>query len=142
MSASLNMGSCDHCHQSFGYFLIHAGFGDCVYAYCSRCGKTAILSMWDKQWRLPNDCAVHQEICCKMEKYVQACECGGTFKRGAKPRCSHCHQPLSAELATSYIEKNAPGTAKGWRWQQNWSGTYCIVIENQLVENNFLTPQS
>jgi hypothetical protein len=73
-----------------------------------------------------------------MESYIQPCECGGRFKRGAAPRCPHCCQPLSAESATSYIESNAPGTKKGWHWQRNWSGIYCIVIENNRVDNNFL----
>jgi hypothetical protein len=44
---------------------------------------------------------------------------------------------LSAELGASYIEKNAPGTQKGWRWQRNWSGNYCMVVEDRKVENNF-----
>jgi hypothetical protein len=44
---------------------------------------------------------------------------------------------LSAELATTYIEHNAPGTKKGWRWQRNWSGVYGIVIEDKRIDNNF-----
>jgi hypothetical protein len=28
-------------------------------------------------------------------------------------------------------------TKKGWRWQRNRHDTYCIVIENRLVEDNF-----
>ena len=72
-----------------------------------------------------------------MEQYLQPCECGGRFKRGSAPRCPHCNEPLSPELATSYIESNAPGTKKGWRWQRNWSGLYCIVIEDKRVDNKF-----
>jgi hypothetical protein len=40
-------------------------------------------------------------------------------------------------MATGYIETNAPGTKKGWRWQQNWRETYCIVIEDRVVNDNF-----
>src|ERR1035438_399911 len=65
------------------------------------------------------------------------CECGGGVRRGAAPRCPHCHLPLSADLATPYIEMNAPGTKKGSRWQKNWSGIYCIVIEDKRINNNF-----
>jgi hypothetical protein len=72
-----------------------------------------------------------------MEPYVQPCECGGSFSRGSAPRRPHCAKPLSAELAMSYIETNAPGTKKGWRWQGNWSGVYCIVIEGKRIDNNF-----
>ena len=60
----------------------------------------------------------------------------GSFLKGAAPRCSHCDEPLSANSAAFYIERNAPGTVKGWRWQQNWSGCYCIVIEGKKVDNN------
>jgi hypothetical protein len=37
--------------------------------------------------------------------------------------------------ATTYIERNAPGTAKGWRWQKSWSGVYSIVINENIVED-------
>jgi hypothetical protein len=84
----------------------------------------------------PN-CPGQQEICSAMEPCLQPCVCGGSFKRGSAPRCPHCNQSLSSEVATDYIERNAPGTEKGWRWQKNWSGVYCIVIEDNRVGNNF-----
>jgi hypothetical protein len=46
-------------------------------------------------------------------------------------------QPQSADTVTVYIEANAPGTKKGLRWQRNWQATYCIVIENRVVNDNF-----
>jgi hypothetical protein len=131
---------CEHCGQSFRYWLCHWGFGDCSYAYCEKCGMTAILSYWDKRMRkLPPGCPSQQEICAELEKYLQPCECGGVFKKGASPRCPHCSLALSAEAATAYIETNAPGTKKGWSWQRNWHDTYCLVIENRLVKDNFKT---
>lgn len=132
-----NVGTCECCHQHFAYYLCHCGFGDCVYAYCDSCGKTAILSMWDKRWPNLPDCPVQQEICIAMESHLQPCECGGSFRRGSSPRCPFCSQPLSAAAAASYIEGNAPGTGKGWRWQRNWSGLYCIVIAGNRVDDNF-----
>jgi hypothetical protein len=137
MARELSIGTCGSCGQSFGYWLAHCGFGDSVYAYCDSCGKTAILSMWDK--RLPNlpNCPGQQEICADFEPYLLPCECGGAFRAGALPRCPHCNAGLSADAATTYIEENAPGTKKGWRWQRNWSGVYCIVIEKNRVDNNF-----
>jgi hypothetical protein len=54
-----------------------------------------------------------------------------------RARCPHCWQTLSAQAAADYIEMNAPGTKKGWQWQRNWCGTYCIVIENRVVNDNF-----
>ena len=86
--------------------------------------------------KLPN-CPGQQELCAAMEQYVKPCECGGSFKRGAGPRCPHCNQVLSAGSAAPYIASNAPGTKKGWRWQMNWSGLYSIVIEDKRVDNNF-----
>jgi len=48
-----------------------ADFGDSVYAYCDSCGKTAILSMWDKRIPKQPDCPGQQELCSAMEPYVQ-----------------------------------------------------------------------
>ena len=136
MAREQSIGKREHCQQRFGYWLGHCGFGECVYAYCDSCGKTAILSIWDKRMPKLPGCPGQQEMCSEMEPYVQPCDCGGRFRRGAGPRCPRCNKPLSAELATSYIENNAPGTKKGWRWQRNWSGLYCIVVEEKKVDDN------
>ena len=131
-------GTCEHCGKSFGYTLLHCGFGDCSYAYCEKCGMTAILSLWDKRMpKLSQGAWGQQEIPTDLEQYMQPCECGGFFKRGSSPRCPRCSQGLSAEIATTYIERNAPGTKKGWKWQRSWHAMYCMVIENRRVANNF-----
>jgi hypothetical protein len=111
--------------------------GELSYAYCDKCGMTAILSLWDK--RMPKLAGAwgQQEIPVDLEQYLRPCECGGAFKKGAAPRCPHCSHALSAEAATAYIETNAPGTKRGWRWQRNWHDVYCIVIDNKRVMNNF-----
>jgi hypothetical protein len=98
MSEQISFGVCEHCQQQFGYWLAHCGFGDCVYAYCDSCGRTAILSLWDKRMpKLPN-CPRQQEMCAAMEQYVKACECGGSFKGGESPRCptatGNCQQSM------------------------------------------------
>jgi hypothetical protein len=137
------LGRCEHCHKGFSYQLFHCGFGDCSYSYCEGCGKTAVLNVWG--WERPNipklpaGCPPQQEICQNWEPYLNNCDCGGQFKKGASPKCPHCASPLSAELAAKYIEENAAGTSKGWRWQRNWSQTYCIVIEDRIVKDNFRT---
>ena len=137
MAVSQNQGKCSDCQQTFNYTLAGCGFGDCVYAYCDACGQTAILSLWDKRMPRLENCPVQQEMCSALEPYVQDCECGGHFRRGSSPRCSHCKLPLSADLAAAYIEANAEGTKKGWRWQRSWSGVYCMVIDNRVVHDNF-----
>ncbi|MFZ0742985.1 MAG: hypothetical protein WAM85_01185 [Terracidiphilus sp.] len=65
------------------------------------------------------------------EPFLRPCSCGGNFRKGASPRCLRCNSTLSAEYAAGHIERNSVGAAKGWRWQGNWSDTYCMVIEDQ-----------
>ena len=88
--------------------------------------------------KLPSGCPSQQEICAELEPYIQPCDCGGYFRKGSSPRCPKCGQALSAVDATGYIEANAPGTKKGWRWQKNWHETYCIIIEDKVVNDNFV----
>jgi hypothetical protein len=133
-----SVGTCEHCECRFGYWLCHCGYAECMYAYCDSCGRTAILSEWDKRMPRLTDCPGQQEICAAMEPYIIGCGCGGKFRKGSSPRCPHCQHPLSARLATAYIEKNAPGHMKGWHWQQSWGGLYCMVVENRSVGNNFV----
>lgn len=129
-------GTCEHCGGTFAIEIFHNGFGDSSYTYCERCGETAILSGWSRQW--PKDVKCTQaEIAAEMERHLQKCECGGKFTKGNSPRCPLCKEPLSAEKATEYIEAQAPGTKGGWRWQRNWHGLYCAVIENRRVTDNF-----
>lgn len=135
---TFDVGRCEHCGQTFGYLLNHCGMGEDSYAYCDKCGMTALLSHWCKS--VPKALLGHLpqgEIFVGVEQYLQPCECGGKFKKGASPRCPHCHRSLSPEGATAYIEANAPGTKKGWRWQRNWSGMYCIGIEKHVVRDNW-----
>ena len=137
-------GVCETCRLKFEYSLIHNGFADTAYAYCDRCGTVTLLSGWYEN--IPKDAPLRVQgpIEAKTERWLQACACGGTFRRDASPRCPHCNSCLSAELATRYLERNAPGTKKGWRWQRSWLGTYSIVIAGRIVNNNWrdkpLTP--
>jgi hypothetical protein len=134
---SSSTGLCESCDGKFEYALIHNGFADTAYAYCDECGMTALLSGWyDK---IPEGVLlrIHGPIETEMESCLQACPCGGSFRRDASPRCPHCNVPLSAELATRYIEKDAPGAKRGWRWQRHWLGMYAIVIEGRVVNDNW-----
>ena len=129
-------GSCEHCHASFDVKLVHNGFNDTSYAYCSDCGKTALLNIYSKRW--PRGIAwTYAEMPPEMEQYLQPCECGGRFSKGNSPRCPVCKQTLSADEASTYIEEQSPGTRKGWRWQRNWYELYCIIINDRCVGDNF-----
>ena len=131
------IGSCDGCKRDFHYYLIHNGFNDSYYAYCDRCGRTSILDVYAPNF--PKIVGKHGfgRIPPELEPHVKPCECGGHLRVEAGPRCPECGRLLSALEAASYIEKNAAGNKKGWRWQKNWSGIYCIVIEEHTVSNNF-----
>jgi len=80
----------------------------------------------------------HQRISSDVESHLRPCACGGRFRADASPRCPHCRGVLSPVTAASWIEANAPGTAKGWRWQGNWAGLYCILIERRVVKDPWI----
>lgn len=133
-----DVGQCERCGVRFAYQIIHNGFNDTAYAYCDRCGMTAFVGGWHDS-RRPKEAPlrIHEPILPETEPYLESCVCGGRFRHEASPRCPRCHEPLSAEAATEWIERNAPGTRKGWRWQRNWSGVYCLIVEQRFVENNW-----
>ena len=130
------VGTCEHCGEKFNLELYHCGFAEWSYAYCDTCGMTAMLSCWDKRWPTGVK-GCQQEIAREMEPHLRPCACGGKFLKGSSPRCPRCGGELSAEGAASYIEEQAPGTKKGWRWQRNWTDVYCIVIEDRQVRDIF-----
>src|ERR1022692_454959 len=125
------LGTCQDCSHEFPYYLIHNGFNDTSYAYCDTCGMTAVLSAYNYPSGAPFE--PFQQISSGMEPYLKRCPCGGRFAAGASPRCSACCTLLSATAAARWIETNAPGTRRGWRWQRSWHGLYCIVLEERVV---------
>jgi hypothetical protein len=131
------IGECEHCRSHFQYVLIHNGFNDSAYAYCDSCGKICFLNCWYNQIPKNAHLQVHKCITPELEPLLEFCSCGGHFKFGASPRCPTCRQELSAENATTYFEQNAPGSAKGWRWQKNWTDCYSVIIENQAIKDNW-----
>jgi hypothetical protein len=127
-------GWCQHCGGTFRYRLVHNGFGNTAYAYCGNCSFTVLLGEWSQAAkRVPFQS--QRRISPDLEPLLKPCPCGGNFFASAEPRCPNCAHPLSAIEATNYIEKNAPGTARGWRWDQSWSGVYSIAINNNVVED-------
>ncbi len=137
MSRKLDRGVCENCRRDFSYFLVHNGFNDTLFAYCDSCPYTTLLSRWYE--RIPKTARLHAQgpIAQELEQLLRPCGCGGKFRGSAHPRCPHCNGELSAVVARSWIEANAPGTASGWRWDGAWSGYYSIVIENRMVTDNW-----
>ncbi|HVZ83623.1 MAG TPA: hypothetical protein VG893_08105 [Terracidiphilus sp.] len=128
---TLLKGDCEHCGQVYRYSLLNAEFGDFSYAYCDACGKLATFNCASSfLLSMPRLLTSHQVIDAAWEPYIRSCDCGGSFRRGAAPRCVACAQPLSAEHAAAHIEHNFVSGGRGWRWQGNWSDVYCIDIED------------
>ena len=135
-----DIGTCESCGKTFSYRLVHNGFGDCAFAYCDKCGCEASLSCWFSDIPPQAHLKVHGPVNPEAEVLLQPCSCGGTFRANASPRCPHCTSPLSAVSARSYIEANAPGTAKGWTWQGSWDGIYSLIVEDRWVQDNWRRP--
>ena len=136
----MDRGSCESCGASFEYSLIHNGFNDSAYAYCDRCGGAALLSAWSDKAPAGVRLRVHGEIQPEIIGLLSGCTCGGRFAVGAVPRCPSCKGRLSPEDAGVWIERNAPGTEKGWRWQRKWDGLYCVIIEENVTHDPWKAP--
>jgi hypothetical protein len=133
MTRRRDSGRCEHCDKAFGYYLIDNGFNNSAYAYCDKCGITALLDAVKSSKETP--ALPHEAITSQFEPYLAPCVCGGRFSASASPRCMHCHEPLSADFASRYIELHAEGVKKGWQWQSSWTGLYCIIIADRFVHN-------
>jgi hypothetical protein len=116
---------------------VHCGFGDCAYAYSDNTCYTCLLDGWTKKVPHGVQLKIQKKIDPMIERYLEPAPDGGIFRASAAPRCPHCNEELDVDKATVYIEKNAAGTVKGWRWQRNWNDIYCIVIENLVVNDNW-----
>lgn len=102
----LDTGTCDHCHGTFGYYLIHNGFNESAHSYCVDCGRTGLVSLYG----VPKEIhLIPGPITPKAKDFLMPCSCGGLLSGEASPRCPHCGQRLSAEDATLYIEFQAEG---------------------------------
>lgn len=128
-----DVGSCDACAAQFSYHLIHNGFNDSAYAYCDACGCTALLDWYGRSRNI--DFQPFKQNGKEVESRLLPCPCGVHFAADAEPRCPGSSHTLSPTKAASWIELNAPGAAKGWRWQGNWSDAYCIIINQAKVNN-------
>jgi hypothetical protein len=129
---------CEECHKRFEYALIHNGPANTSYAYCNQCGRVALLDLAES--RFPVDLlkkSAYKAVAPGMESHLAPCECGGSFTASSGPRCPHCNLPLSPAKASDYIERQAPSKSPDWRWQGNWTGNYCMIVEGRQVRNNF-----
>ena len=115
--------------------LLHSGFADSAYAYCDTCGMVAVLDGWSPKVPQAAGLHLHERITRSVEPFLQPCSCGGRFTATASPRCPACSEVMDPIAVTSFIEGNAPGTQMGWRWQQNWSGLYALLMKDHFVKD-------
>jgi hypothetical protein len=135
----MKKGDCEHCHRFYRYSTWHCGFGDYSYAYCDECGMLGTLSYYNSEVAdFPTPSVKYVEIDEAWEALLSPCPCGGHFRKGASPRCPYCHEALSAAYATRHMERQALGAPKGWRWQRNWNGIYCVAIEDPEAPGTLL----
>jgi hypothetical protein len=126
---TLKKGDCEHCGRFYRYSLWNSGFGNNSYAYCDQCGLLAIVSDSNSLVEgFPRKPVDNEEIDKSWEPFLRPCACGGRFRKGASPRCPWCNEVLSPTHAADHIE--AHGSGRGWQWQRNWSGLYCMAIED------------
>jgi len=130
-------GVCESCQKTFQYYLIHCGFNESAYAYCDACGCTLLIDLPFQEPGYRADLQAQGLVSRHTEKWLDRCSCGGRFKAGASPRCPHCKSELSPDTAAAYIERNAPGTPLGFRWQRSWSDIYSIIIQGHLVKIDY-----
>lgn len=130
----LHRGSCEHCAHEFRFELVHSGSNETSYAYCDECGLVALL---DTRHQVRPGIPPHRVIAPEGEPLLSSCRCCGRFKSDAVPRCPECRGPLDAVRATAYIEAAIRPVAAGWKWQGNWHGLYCMIVEKRFVQNNW-----
>ena len=137
MSREQHVGTCDRCNRSFGYYLVRNGFNDSVFAYCDSCCYTAIASVWTLPEGAPS--GDYGTIAQAQEPYLKPCPTIGHFTAAAALRCPHCGECLDPVKAAEYIERDAPGAAKGWRWQRSWRGLYCMIIDERVLSDSWIS---
>jgi hypothetical protein len=127
----LKKGDCENCGRDYRYSLWHSGFGDYSYAYCDQCGLLATVSYTNPEVvALPVPLTPYSEIDPSWEPLLKPCPCGGRFRKGQSPRCPFCNQKLSPTHAAGHIEAHAHGAGRHWQWQNEWSGVYCMAIDD------------
>jgi len=125
--------SCPDCRAHFQYQLIHNGFNDSSYAYCGKCGATALCS--HRKWPEGLPPSDYGPLLPEQVECLRPCSCGGYFHTHAMPRCPACGNALDPLQATSWIEAVAPGTASGLRWQASWLGLYALAVESKVLND-------
>lgn len=97
---------CPQCEASLDTLLwgpARCGPGDELAFYCDQCGRPAVAGVYElaryatfSGWGAPSEASGSDRR--SMEEALCPCECGGTFRFVAMPRCPHCHGSLAGLL--------------------------------------------
>jgi hypothetical protein len=127
---------CPACGAHFPADLVDTGFTASSFAYCAKCGTTAICrhSSWPPQVAPPGSGPLSPE----QTSHLRPCTCGGYFHTHGMPRCPSCRTALDPIEATGWIEAGTGAATPGWTWQGSWLGLYAVVIGDSLVGDPWL----
>jgi len=100
--------TCKKCNETVQGELYHLGFSDMDCMYCDSCPRALLLKdhtlaqrcgiEWpnlqpgDKGWEYYNRHLL--PVYARFEALFLPCECGGTYRAGAPPRCPKCNEYL------------------------------------------------
>jgi len=126
--------TCIRCKSDYNYDNVDNQINDSVYAYCSDCGTTLLMStpkarelLDDKTWyNTGYEVGACEKAC------LPCCTCGGSFERGAAPRCPSCGREISQDEITSMLcldaqPKYQPGKSTLGDLQE------CLIINDKAV---------
>ena len=82
---------------------IHAGFSNMGFMYCSKCPNLLTWGSYNREYmniiqgKHPWDLNENEKN--KVEDAIIKCECGGSFKFSAAPRCPNCNNEIPEILS-------------------------------------------
>lgn len=123
---------CSACSGHFPARLIHSGSNHSSYAYCAKCGTTALCT--HASWPASVPKSDWGPLLPEQISHLRRCTCGGAFHTHGMPRCPGCEAALNPIEAKTWIESGA-SEEKDWRWQGSWLGIYAVVVGDTVVEN-------
>jgi hypothetical protein len=111
--------------------VLHNGFNDSEFLYCSSCHRVAILNIYSQRSKLLLELGKQglwrwresQPAKDKIEAALSSCPEGGRFTFEASPRCPLCSAVLSVEATVQELH------AGEWWGTAGWRGIYCLEIE-------------
>ncbi len=156
---SENILRCYHCNSSFNFSHSHSGFSDEHFFYCDRCGITAVVEWYTKEYQQfykehiepsydpssVGDLAKFEEHTRKtravLSQHLQPCPCGGRYSVDAIPRCPHCRKAMEWDKVFDQIAEAF--RARGYHPENlegGWHGVTCFVFDGRVIVDPWAKP--